>query len=43
MALSGTATNRTSIDLPVDVSREIMQKAQESSAVMQLARQITLP
>ena len=43
MALSGTATNRTSIDLPVDVSREILQKTQESSAVMQLAREIALP
>lgn len=43
MALSGTATNRTSIDLPVDVSREIMQKAQESSAIMSLARKIELP
>ena len=43
MALSGTATNRTSIDLPVDVSREIMQKAQESSAIMSLATKIELP
>ena len=43
MALSGVPTNRTSIDLPVDVSNEILQKAQESSAVMQLARQIALP
>ena len=43
MALSGQPTNRTSIDLPVDVSREILQKTQESSAVMQLARQIALP
>lgn len=43
MALSGIATNRTSIDLPVDVSREILQKVQESSAIMKLARQITLP
>ena len=43
MALSGTATNRTSIDLPVDVSKEIMQKAQESSAIMSLARKIDLP
>lgn len=43
MALTGTATNRTSIDLPVDVSREIMQKTQEESAVMQLAREIALP
>ena len=43
MAVSGIPTNRTSIDLPVDVSREIIQKAQESSAIMQLARQIVLP
>ena len=43
MALSGTATNRTSIDLPVDVSAEILQKTQEGSAVMKLAKQITLP
>lgn len=43
MSLSGVATNRTSIDLPVDVAQEIMQKTQESSAVMQLARQIALP
>ena len=43
MALVGTATNRTSIDLPVDVSNEILQKTQEASAVMQLARQIVLP
>ena len=43
MALTGTPTNRTSIDLPVDVSREIMAKAQEESAIMRLARQISLP
>ena len=43
MALVGTATNRTSIDLPVDVSQEIIQKTQEESAIMQLARQIPLP
>ena len=40
---SGTATNRTNIDLPVSVSNEIMQKTQESSAIMSLARRITLP
>lgn len=40
---SGTATNRTNIDLPVDVSAEIIQKVQEGSAVMKLARQIALP
>ena len=43
MALSGTATNRTSIDLPVDVAQEIMQKTQEGSAIMRLANQIALP
>ena len=43
MSLSGTPTNRTSIDLPVDVSKEIMAKTQESSAIMKLARKINLP
>ena len=43
MSLSGQPTNRTSIDLPVDVAREILQKTKDSSAVMQLARQIALP
>ena len=43
MALVGTPTNRTSIDLPVDVSNEILQKTQGASAVMTLARQIALP
>ena len=40
---SGIATNRTNIELPVSVSNEILQKTQEASAVMQLARQIALP
>ena len=40
---SGTATNRTNIDLPVDVVREILQKTQEASAVMSLARRVDLP
>lgn len=40
---TGTATNRTNIDLPVSVSNEIMQKTQETSAIMSLARQIALP
>lgn len=40
---SGTPTNRTNIDLPVDVSNEILAKVQEDSAVMSLARQIRLP
>lgn len=40
---SGTQINRTSITLPTDVSREILQKTQEASAIMQLARRVTLP
>lgn len=41
--MSGVSTNRTDITLPVDVSREILQKTQENSAIMSLARQIELP
>lgn len=41
--MSGINTNRSNISLPTDVSSEIIQKTQESSAVMQLARQIALP
>ena len=41
--MSGISTNRTEITLPSDVSAEILQKVQEDSAVMRLARQITLP
>ena len=40
---SGIPTNRTNIELPNAVSSEILQKTQESSAVMRLARQIPLP
>lgn len=40
---SGTPTNRTNIQLPNEVSAEILQKTQEGSMVMQLARQIALP
>lgn len=40
---TGTATNRTFIDLPADVSNEVIQKVQQKSAVMQLARKMTLP
>ena len=40
---SGVPTNRTNITLPADVSAEIIQKTQTDSAIMQLARQITLP
>lgn len=41
--MSGVQTNRTNINLPTDISAEIIQKTQEASAVMQLARPITLP
>ncbi len=43
MAASGIPTNRTNFELPNAVSAEILQKTQEASAVMQLARQIPLP
>ena len=41
--MSGISTNRTDITLPTDISAEILQKTQEQSAVMSLARQIQLP
>ncbi len=40
---SGTAINRTNIELPNDVSRDILQKTQDASKIMQLARRIALP
>lgn len=40
---SGIPTNRTNIELPNDVSSEILQKTVGESVVMQLARQIALP
>ena len=41
--MSGISTNRTNVTLPTDVSREIMQKTEGSSAIMRLARRIALP
>lgn len=41
--MSGINTNRSNFELPAQVSSEIIQKAQEASAVMQLARKIALP
>lgn len=41
--MSGIATNRTNITLPVDVSNEIIAKVQEGSAVMKLARKSSFP
>lgn len=45
MAITGTGipTNRTNIQLPNEVSQEILQKTQEGSTIMRLARQIALP
>lgn len=40
---TGIPTNRTNIDLPVEMGNEILQKMQEESAVMALARHIDLP
>ena len=41
--MSGINTNRSNISLPTEVATEIIQKTQEDSAIMQLARQISLP
>lgn len=41
--MAGINTNRTNINLPTEVSQEILQKTQQQSAVMQLAREIVLP
>lgn len=41
--MSGIPTNRTDITLPAELSAEIIQKTQEESAIMRLARQIALP
>ena len=40
---SGIPTNRTNIQLPNSVSSEILQKTQEASAIMRLARKVVLP
>ena len=41
--MAGISTNRTNITLPTEVSADIIQKTQEASAIMSLARQIALP
>lgn len=41
--MSGINTNRSNIELPTELSSEIIQKSQEQSAVMRLARKINLP
>lgn len=41
--MSGINTNRSNIALPTEISAEIIQKTQEASAVMGLARRVALP
>ena len=41
--MSGVPTNRTNFVLPKEVANEIIAKTQEQSAVMRLARQVSLP
>lgn len=41
--MPGISTNRSDISLPSEVSQEIMQKLQEQSAIMRLARRVNLP
>lgn len=41
--MSGISTNRTNITLPGEIASEIIQKTQEESAIMRLARQVQLP
>ena len=41
--MSGINTNRTTISVPAEVSQDILQKTQGASAIMTLAKQITLP
>ena len=43
MPATGQATNRSNFELPMDVSREILQKTQEASAIQRLARRVNLP
>ena len=41
--MSGINTNRSNINLPTDIANEVLQKTQESSAIMRLARRVNLP
>ena len=43
MAASGQAINRTYFELSPEVQSEILQKTQEASAIMRLARKVDLP
>lgn len=41
--MSGINTNRTNITLPVAIANEIIQQTQDESAVMRLARRVSIP
>ena len=41
--MSGINTNRSNISLPTDIANEVMQKTQDASAIMRLARRVNLP
>lgn len=41
--MAGIQTNRSAVDLPIEVSNEIIQKTQEESAVMKLASSMRMP
>ena len=43
MAATGTPTNRTNIELDPETASFVIAKAQEQSAIMSLAKKITLP
>lgn len=43
MSASGVPTNRTNLEIDHEVSSMIIQKTQERSAIMTLARRVTLP
>ena len=43
MTALDTSRDTTGVLLPYEISSEIWSKAQEASAVMQLARRVTLP
>ena len=40
---NGVQINRSNIELPTEVSSEILQKTQEESAIMRLSRRVALP
>ena len=41
--MPGISTNRSNIALPTDIAQEVLQKTQNASAIMQLARKVNLP